>query len=280
MIMPTIALLSDFGLHDAYVGVMKGVMSKICSDAQFVDLTHAVQPQNVRQGAFILLTSYSYFPKGTVFLTVVDPGVGSERRALAVRAGDYTFVAPDNGLLSYVLRRYPYSLAVELTSTAHRLTDASSTFHGRDVFAPAAAYLACGEALDRLGKRVSERVSLPQPMLQLRDGWIEGEVLHIDHYGNIITSIGVLKWTGDAEITCVPAFGSARTPSRIAAETARCRVGEADIPGVARHYAQVEPGNLLALVGSSGFLEISVNRGSAAARLNVQLGEPVSLYMG
>ena len=277
MMMPTIALLTDFGLNDTYVGVMKGVMSGICSDARFIDLTHAVEPQNVRQAAFMLLTSYRYFPKGTVFLAVVDPGVGSQRRAIAVRAGDYTFIAPDNGLLSYVLRRYPYALTVELTSEAHRLADVSSTFHGRDVFAPAAAYLARGEALDRLGKRVSDRVSLPQPVLSLQDGLISGEMLHVDRYGNIVTSIGALQWSSAAELTFTPAFGSTKTPVRFTAGSAICRIGGFDINGVARHYAQVEQGDLLALVGSSGFLEISVNHGSAAAVLNVRQGDAVSL---
>jgi len=230
--MPLIALLTDFGTHDAYVGVMKGVMAGICPDAQFIDLTHAIEPQNVRQGAFVLMTAFSYFPKGTIFLVVVDPGVGGQRRALAARAGDYIFVAPDNGVLSYVLRRYPYAVVNDLTSAAHQLAQVSSTFHGRDVFAPAAAYLAAGESLDRLGGRVRDPQKLPQPTLTLQADRLTGEVLHIDHYGNIVTSLGALAWEADDALVLKPAFGSARTPQRFNASAASCHVGSAQIDGV------------------------------------------------
>ena len=275
--MPLIALLTDFGTQDAYVGVMKGVMAGICPDAQFIDLTHAIEPQNVRQGAFVLMTAFSYFPKGTVFLVVVDPGVGSQRRALAARAGDCYFVAPDNGVLSYVLRRYPYAVINELTSTTHRLTNVSSTFHGRDVFAPAAAYLAAGEALDRLGGRVRDHQKLPQPALTAQADRLAGEVLHIDHYGNIVTSLGALAWEDEDTLVLTPAFGSVRKPLRFNASAAVCNIGGTQIDCVARTYAQAGQGDLVVLVGSSGFVEISVNHGSAAGRLGVHLGDTVEL---
>ncbi|MBE0689314.1 MAG: SAM-dependent chlorinase/fluorinase [Anaerolineae bacterium] len=277
--MPSIALLTDFGTQDAYVGVMKGVMAGICPDARFIDLTHAVDPQQVRQGAFILMTAYAYFPKGTVFLLVVDPGVGSQRRAIAARAGDYYFVAPDNGVLSYVLRRYPYAVVNELTSASHQLAHVSSTFHGRDVFAPAAAYLAAGESLDRLGKRVRDLQTLPQPVLTLQADRLTGEVLHIDHYGNIVTSLGTLTWDDDDALVLAPAFGNARTPARFSA-SAVCCIGGVQIDGVSRTYAQVGQGDLVTVIGSSGFLEISVNHGSAAERLSVRLGDAVELQIG
>lgn len=277
MPMPLIALLTDFGTQDAYVGVMKGVMAGICPDAQFVDLTHAIEPQNVRQGAFVLMTAFGYFPKGTVFLVVVDPGVGSQRRAIAARAGDCFFVAPDNGVLNYVLRRYPYAVINELTSPAHQLAQVSSTFHGRDVFAPAAAYLAAGESLDRLGGRVRDPQKLPQPTLALEANRLTGEVLHIDHYGNIVTSLGALAWASGDDLVLTPAFGSVRKPQRFSASKASCHMGSAKIDGVSRTYAQVGQGELVALIGSSGFLEISVNHGSAAERLGVHLGDAVEV---
>ncbi|MEP7294036.1 MAG: SAM-dependent chlorinase/fluorinase, partial [Chloroflexota bacterium] len=187
-----IALLTDFGTTDTYVGVMKGVMLGIAPDIQLVDLTHAIQPQNIRQAAFLLLNSYRFFPPETVFLVVVDPGVGSSRRALAVRAGQYTFVAPDNGVLSYVLDELSECQTVELTNPDYQLSGASNTFHGRDIFAPAAAHLAAGVPLDTLGAPVDPPVILPDPSLVVAGKHVIGEVLHIDHFGSAVTSIGQL----------------------------------------------------------------------------------------
>ena len=179
----TVALLTDFGTTDTYVGVMKGVMLGICPDLQFVDLTHAIQPQNVKQAAFALLNSYRFFPPDPIFLVVVDPGVGSERRAIAARAGGYTFVAPDNGVLSYLLRELGHVASVELNNlqqslakVGYRRERISSTFHGRDIFAPAAALLATVVPLDQLGNRLEQPVELPAPLLITTDEHVRGEV--------------------------------------------------------------------------------------------------------
>lgn len=158
-----IAVLTDFGTLDPYVGIMKGVMLGINPVAQIVDLTHAVVRHNVREGAFLLANSVRYFPRGTVFLAVVDPGVGGARRPLAADAGGYQFVGPDNGLLSYALDDLGGGRAVALTESAFRLPQVSYTFHGRDVFAPAAAYLSMGTPLDALGTPVTDAVKLPAP---------------------------------------------------------------------------------------------------------------------
>ncbi len=167
---PSIALLTDFGLQDTYVGVMKGVMLDICPEARLIDLTHAIRPQDVRQAALALLDSYRYLPRRTVFLVVVDPGVGSTRRAIAVDAGPYWFVGPDNGVLSYALREIGEWEAFELTNDRYWLPDSSNTFHGRDIFAPVAAHIAYGSSvkpfsLGELGTPIDDPVLLPPPLL-------------------------------------------------------------------------------------------------------------------
>lgn len=269
----TIALLTDFGLTDAYVGVMKGVMLGLHPRAALVDITHGIQPQNVRQAALTLLTAYRYFPAGTVFLVVVDPGVGSTRRPVAVQAGDYGFVAPDNGVLSYTLAQLDAVRAVELETP----TGVSSTFHGRDIFAPAAARLARGDALEALGSTVGDLVQLPAPRLSVAPGTIRGEVVHIDHFGNVVTSIGRLERSARQTLTLRPAFGGDVTPLTVDAVSAQVSAGGVQVRGIHATYSEVEPGTLLALVGSSGLLELGVNQGSAAARLGVRIGDTVDV---
>lgn len=273
----TVALLTDFGTTDTYVGVMKGVMLNICLDLQFVDLTHAVQPQNVKQAAFLLLNSYAYFPPGTVFLVVVDPGVGSSRKPIAVQAGGYTFVAPDNGVLSYVLRELDAFQAVELANTDYQLP-ASRTFHGRDIFAPAAAHQAAGVKLDELGGRVEAPVMLPDPALVVEPRRVRGEILHIDHFGTLVTSIGILNWESHGELALEPRFSGSDPLSIPASSTVR--VGAQEFDSICHTYAEVAPGKALALVGSSGYLELSVNQGSFAAQSGVKIGDPVELQIG
>jgi len=269
----TIALLTDFGLTDAYVGVMKGVMLGLHPRAALVDITHGVQPQNVRQAALTLMTAYRYFPAGTVFLVVVDPGVGSTRRPVAVQAGDYGFVAPDNGVLSYTLAQLEAVRAVELET----LAGVSSTFHGRDIFAPAAARLARGDALGALGSPVGDLVQLPAPRLSVAPGTIRGEVVHIDHFGNVVTSIGRLERSTPQTLTLRPAFGGNVTPLTVDAVSAQISAGGVQVRGIHATYSEVEPGTLLALVGSSGLLELGVNQGNAAARLGVRIGDTVEV---
>jgi len=269
----TIALLTDFGLTDAYVGVMKGVMLGLHPRAALVDITHGVQPQNVRQAALTLMTAYRYFPAGTVFLVVVDPGVGSTRRPVAVQAGDYGFVAPDNGVLSYTLAQLEAVRAVELETPA----GVSSTFHGRDIFAPAAARLARGDALGALGSPVGDLVQLPAPRLSVAPGTIRGEVVHIDHFGNVVTSIGRLERSTPQTLTLRPAFGGNVTPLTVDVVSAQISAGGVQVRGIHATYSEVEPGTLLALVGSSGLLELGVNQGNAAARLGVRIGDTVEV---
>jgi S-adenosylmethionine hydrolase len=275
-----IALLTDFGLSDAYVGTMKGVMLSICPSAHLVDLTHTIEPQNVRQAAYMLLTTFRYFPPHTVFLVVVDPGVGTAREPIAVAADCGFYVAPNNGVLSYVLPHVDVQRAAVLQNPGYQLPAISQTFHGRDIFCPAAAHLANGVPVSAFGPPPSELVRLPDPRLDITPTALQGEVLHIDHFGNIITSIGRLAWTGPDTLQLQPQFGRDHDhPAPFVLSAARCRVtvGTQTIPAVHRTYGGAPPGMLTALVGSSGQLEIGVNQGSAAQILAVSIGDAVTL---
>src|SRR5215207_7518451 len=186
---PVIALLSDFGTRDHYAGTMKGVMLGICPDVTFVDITHDIPAHDVTDGSLELAAAYRYFPPGTIFLAVVDPGVGSARRGIAAEAGDYRFVAPDNGVLTLALRDFPPKRIVELTERRYARPTVSRTFEGRDRFAPAAAWLAKGIELTALGRSAGNihRLELAHPVFDA--GRIDGEVQRIDRFGNLITNI-------------------------------------------------------------------------------------------
>lgn len=272
---PIVTLTTDFGTEDPYVGVMKGVILGINPQAQLVDLTHAVSSQQVLQGSFLLATAFRYFPPGTIHLAVVDPGVGSARRALAVQAGEYFFVAPDNGLLSHGLAELglrcsrrgkspaptalkPGMRAVSLTNSRFWLHPVSSTFHGRDIFAPVAAHLSRGVRLEELGEEVSSLLLCPLRRPQrLRDGVLLGQVLHIDRFGNVVTDIRA---------------------EDLPAEPLTIVAGGRSIGGLSSSYVEaVGEAALLAIMGSAGYLEVSAHNASAAALLGVSLGDPVRI---
>ena len=251
---PPIAILTDFGLQDTYVGVMKGVIAGIAPSVPVLDLSHGVPPQQVLVGALWLDGAISYFPAGTTFLCVVDPGVGSDRKVLAARLGRWTVVAPDNGLVSVAARRHGLGECVSVEAPEYRLPSPSSTFHGRDIMAPAAAHLALGLAIARLGPPLRHPVELALPVPVQRGRTLEGAVLYLDHFGNAVTSI----------------------PGRECPAGSRVRVEGWTLP-LSRTYSQVEPGRPLALVGSTGYLEISVNGGSAAESMGLGPGTAVSV---
>jgi S-adenosylmethionine hydrolase len=277
---PIVTLTTDFGTADGYVGTMKGVVLGIVPDARLVDISHEVGPQDIRQAAYVLYTAYPFFPPYTVHLVVVDPGVGGSRRPVALRTPSGTFVGPDNGVFSYVMAREPVEELVELADTRYRLPRVSHTFHGRDIFAPAAAHLAAGVPITALGQPVTDPVTFSSPRLQITPAGIVGEVLHADHFGNVITSIGLLAWRGD-ELSLEPAFGEARDRGRVqfGAGGAAVTVAGQEIAGVHRTYAEVAPGETLALVGSEGHLEIAVREGSAARILGLRPGDAVVLRL-
>ncbi len=276
-----IALMTDFGLQDSYVGMMKAVIAGICPGARVIDITHAIKPQNVRGAAFALLNSYRYFPAGAVFCVVVDPGVGSERLAIAVKSGQYHFVGPDNGVLSYALARLGAGYeAVALEAPGFQADAISQTFHGRDIFAPAAAQLAQQpEVFAALGGALASIVSLPQPELDFAKRRVIGEVMHIDRFGNVISSIGAFEWLNEQSLKLTAAWGQDIAPLPINARGAQITVASHRLQGIARAYHEVAPGEILALIDSSGFLEISLNQGNAARRLSVQLGDEVMLRL-
>lgn len=278
--MTAIALLTDFGLSDTYVGVMKAVMHSVNPDARFIDLTHGIDPQNVRQAAFALLNSYRYLPPGTVVLVVVDPGVGSTRRPIIVKAGDYTFVAPDNGVLSYALTELGDYEAVEIGVSEYARAEISNTFHGRDVFAPAAAKISTGATLSDLGTPLDRVMMMPLPQLAVSAPQVTGEVVHIDRFGNLVTSIGHLRWATPERLTLTPAFGGDKSNVLVSAENASLTVADQKIVGVKHTYSEAERGSLLMLVGSSAYIEISVNQGSAAKRLDAHVGDRVEMKIG
>jgi S-adenosylmethionine hydrolase len=253
---PVITLTTDFGHVDGYVGIMKGVILDICPEAVLVDITHEICPHSVHEAAYVLHTAAPYFPPGTVHLVVVDPGVGGARQPIVVQTQRFCYVAPDNGVLTMALAQDPGQLTIHLTEPRFRLPRISTTFHGRDIFAPAAAHLANGIDPREMGSPIplSDLVTLPfrQPKPQANETW-QAEILHIDQFGNLITNLQI-------EISDVPIS---------------IPIGQERITGLKRTFADVEPGELVAYVGSSGYLEIAVREGNAAAQLNLGVGDPV-----
>ncbi|MBI3629781.1 MAG: SAM-dependent chlorinase/fluorinase [Candidatus Rokubacteria bacterium] len=248
-----ITLATDFGLRDPWVGTMKGVILSVTRDVHLVDLTHEIAPHDVLEGALALETAVPFFPEGTIHLAVVDPGVGGARRALVVAWGECCFVGPDNGLFTPFLLA-PGWRAFELTAAEYRRPEVSRTFHGRDVFAPAAAYLALGVFPERFGAEVTDPVVLPWPAPRAVPGGLAGEVVHVDRFGNLITSIPA----GDVEAAAAVVVGGRELPL----------VGA---------YAEIGRGAAAGLVGSSRRLEIAVREGSAAAALGIGRGAPVEV---
>jgi S-adenosylmethionine hydrolase len=257
---PVIALLTDFGTQDHYAGTMKGVILGICPDVTLVDISHDIPVHDVLTGALELAAAYRYFPAGTIFLVVVDPGVGSARRGVAVDAGNYRFVAPDNGVLSAVLRETPPKRAVELTERRYARPTVSRTFEGRDRFAPAAAWIAKGIQLTALGRSVSDvhRLEIPDP--EVRGDSIDGLVLRVDRFGNLVTNIDRRAVEKLGQSSAVQIVANGKPVARLVAT-----------------YAEIQPGEVCALFGSTDHLELAANSGSAAESLSIARGARVSV---
>jgi hypothetical protein len=262
-----ITLTTDFGLTDAYVAAMKGVILSINHEAKLVDICHTVRPQNIEEAAFVLGTAYQFFPTGTIHLVVVDPGVGTERRAIILKTPSAYFVAPDNGVLSYVIQDYPGRQeglpkelkAVSITNPRFWREPVSPTFHGRDIFAPVAAHLSLGTPIREFGKSITSLVRLPIPQSRREeDGSLVGQVSHIDSFGNLTTNIK-----------------SDRLPS--GGQTVIVEIANQRINQLSRTYAKGK--GLLALIGSSDYLEIALTGGSAAGFLHVKIGDEVKVKL-
>ena len=256
-----ISLLTDFGSRDAFVGSMKGVILGINPTVSLVDLSHEVPPQDILAGALILRSAAPFFPPGTIHVAVVDPGVGSARRALLIETRHAFFIGPDNGLLSLAAPAEAVVRIVHLTRAEYFLMPRSHTFHGRDVFAPVAAHLSLGVTPEQFGPAVTTLERLTFPVVERGESGLTGRVMYIDHFGNLITNIT------EADLSPFPR------------ESLLVSIGAVQIHGVAASYAAVELGVPAALINSWGMLEIAVRNGSAAQRFGVQPGHPVQLTL-
>ncbi len=256
--MQLITLTTDFGSRDWFVGTMKGVILSLSPRATIVDLTHEIPPGDLRAGAFALMAGSRFFPAGTIHVVVVDPGVGGPRRAIAVRTADGFFVGPDNGVLSWALARRSVKAVRQIENPSYCLEPVSRTFHGRDVFAPVAAHLSRGLPLGRLGRKLKDIVRLAWPMPTRERGGMRGQIVYVDRFGNAITNLEAEQVERERFTTC-----EVRGRRR-----ARCVLGG--------FYGAVPPGRLVVVPGSSGFLEIAVNGGSAARKLGLEVGDRVA----
>ncbi len=261
-----VTLLTDVGLKDHFIAAMKGVMLEVNPGLAFVDITHLVPAQDIHSGAFTLAQASACFPAGTVHLAVVDPGVGTARKALAVSAGGQFFVAPDNGLLSYIYEREVDFSAYEITADHYFRKPISSTFHGRDIFAPVAAWITRDIPLNKFGPRLQEPVRLKVPTVNIvQDALVQGAVLAVDHFGNLITNL---------RPELAPVYSQAAT------RTCKLVAGHRDITTFKRTFGEGSPGELFVIPGSCGYLEIVMRDKSAAEELCIGPGAPVGIVIG
>ena len=261
-----ITLLTDFGLKDHFVSAMKGVMLGVNPDLNFVDITHSIPPQDIRSAAFTLSQTYPYFPPNTVHLAVVDPGVGSARKAIAVSAGNQFFVGPDNGILTYVLEGEADAVVYEITADHYFRKPVSSTFHGRDIFAPAAAWITRNISLFQIGPPLKNPVRLALPQVKrLNEKLLQAAILAVDHFGNLITNL---------KPEDLPAYGK---PS-----SGACKIvtpQKKEITSFRSTYAEGNEGELFVLPGSTGYLEIVMRNGSAASSLGLSSGSIIGVVL-
>ena len=252
-----ITLLTDFGTKDGYIGAVKGVIKRINPQAEIVDITHDVDSYDVLGAAFALNNFYRYFPKGTIHLAVVDPGVGSLRQPILIKTKDFFFVGPDNGIFSFIYQREDLTEIIVISNKKYFLAELSSTFHARDIFAPVAAYLSLGIKIDEFGSSAKEcmKFIIPQPEPEGKS--LQGEIIYIDRFGNLITNIpaDLLKRNKNIEII----------------------IGKRRIKRISRSYFEIKEKGLGALIGSSDFLELAVNQGSAQKLLKAKVGDSVRI---
>jgi len=241
-----ITLLTDFGFGDPYAGIMKGVILSINPDARIIDISHQTKPGSVYQAAGLLQEAYPFFPKGTIHVAVVDPGVGGDRRPVLVKTKDHFFIGPDNGLFWPIIKTNHQAEIAHLTETKFFLSDISNTFHGRDIFAPVAAHVSLGVDPLKMGPVINNPVPLHLPTPEQKGNHLLGQVMRVDHFGNLITNIHIK----DME-------------KLLGTEPPIIKIGKLIIKGVRNTYSEVNTGETLALIGSSGYLEIAVNQGRA-----------------
>jgi S-adenosylmethionine hydrolase len=259
-----VTLITDFGAKDSFAGSVKGVIYKINQQTLIVDITHEIGPQDIWEAAFTLKTAYRYYPKGTIHMAVVDPGVGSGRRPIIVVTESYYFVGPDNGIFSLVFQEAERLRVHHITASHYFLPDFGPTFHARDIFAPVAAWLAKGIPSGNFGDTIEDYVKLNVPVPKSSASGVEGHVVHIDRFGNIITNITF------KDIQALVPDGSEMKPVMVT-------LGAKQINGLKKYYAEAAPGEPAAIINSSGYLEIFLYKQNARTTLSSKRGEPVRL---
>ncbi len=261
-----IAILTDFSLRDNYIGVMKGVILSINPRAIIVDLAHGVPKFNIRKGAFLLLSAYKYFPKNTIFLCVIDPGVGTGREGILLKTKNYYFIGPNNGLFTFVAQEDGIVQIIKLRNEKFFVKPASKTFHGRDIFAPVSAYLSLGFKPEELGRVMSlnelHRIEIMEPVIH--HDYLEGEIIYVDDFGNCVTNIP----------------GSALSSYKKDSVFWVLREDKRYVVRLSETYGSAEKGEGIILVGSHGFVEIAVNQGSAAQRYGLKEGARIRIELG
>ncbi len=266
--MSVITMLTDFGTADEYVGVMKGVLLSVCPEVSVIDISHHIDPQDVTQAALLIPGYFPYFPHGTIHIIVIDPGVGSQRAILTVQFRKHFFIAPDNGVLSLLLRDQKSDTIIRVENSNYFLKPLSATFHGRDIFAALAGHMACGTKLDVLGTRIQKQdiVQLSDLTCQVSDsGALVGKIVSIDRFGNLITNIDSIQLNALCE------SDTAKQP--------QIQIGSLTIYGMTKTYADADPATPLVLIGSRGYMEIALNCGNAQQQLNAHKGDPIRVTL-
>jgi len=282
-----ITLLADFGYQDAYVGIMKGVIAGINPLANIIDICHNVPPQDIFNGAYLLYTAYKYFPKDTIHVAIVDPGVGSKRDIVCIKTKDYFFLVPNNGILSFIVQEEKPKGIFRVTNNKYFLPTTSNTFHGRDIFAPVAAHLSLGVKPQQLGIKISQLtlLDIPKPTSK-KTGLLEGQIIYIDRFGNLITNIkrehivqyslnqtqNKDQWSEDRSQTSDTLKKTSKKKIPLPCNTIETNIGKKKITGLSKTYTDAKPGEPLVLFGSAGFLEVSVNQGNAQEYFTVDKG--------
>lgn len=257
--MQIITLTTDFGSSDPFSGILKGIIYHIYPEAKIVDITHDISPQNINKANFVLRSTYRYFPKKTIHVCVVDPGVGSKRRPILIETSNYFFIGPDNGVFSTIIESENIKTVIELTNRQFWLVDVSQTFHGRDIFAPVSAHLAKGKQVKEFGKVIEKEslVTLPVKLLIKNKDCVKGCIQFIDHFGNIITNI----------------------PNDLPTKHLKGKILGHQFTGLVSSFSEAKDCMLTAIRGSSGYIEIFINKGSAAKNINAKVDDEVEIVL-
>lgn len=277
---PLIAIISDFGLNDPFVGIMKGVIAQISPQSQVIDISHEIPQGDIQQAAVQLWMTHNYFPPGTIFLVIVDPGVGTQRDALLIEAGNYKYIGPNNGLFSYAVGE-DFS-AWRLTNPTYQLENSSATFHGRDIFSPAAAYTANGVSGDKFGSPIQDLLQLPLPRLHIAPGGIGGEVIYIDQFGNLLTSLGKFSRSDSKQYQInpwLPGYDDLVSKDTYHIDQVKAQLPNGEQLSWVHTFADISPGECSVLVGSTGLIEIAANNESAQALTGLIRGAPINLLV-